>query len=415
MQHNLPRVGRLGLLVTVAGEVAAQVHSACSDNAEHAVPSTPVPLPVPSSRPTRAEATERDLDVIVIGAGVAGLSAARALTDAGKNVIVVEARDRIGGRMWTHTEAMSIPVELGAQFIHGRNASTWELVRRQGLETYTHGNTYSRTSVGGPWKKKAVCCPYNFQVIGGYSQILAPLAHDLSIDLNTVVRRVEYKPGTVLVHAEQKGRELTYAAHALVVALPVAVLNANVVEFSPPLPKEKLDTFKSMPHVAITKVMMEFDRPVFPQNADEVIEAGRPMYLMNGAMGDPRYSGRIILAGAEEHEAERLLAMPPEQRHREFLEVIRGVAGDHTLKPVKVVEHEWAKDPFALAAFTDSWSITGVRKIYEPVMNTLFWAGVVTDQVDLSYKSGKQAATKLLSRLQRSTHSAVHGDPVSIM
>ncbi|MFN0009836.1 MAG: flavin monoamine oxidase family protein [Planctomycetota bacterium] len=56
--------------------------------------------------------------VIVVGAGVAGLSAARALHDAGLEVVVLEARDRIGGRAWT-PEVGGVPVDAGAMFVHG--------------------------------------------------------------------------------------------------------------------------------------------------------------------------------------------------------------------------------------------------------------------------------------------------------
>ena len=59
-------------------------------------------------------------DVIVIGAGAAGLAAAAALMRRGHSVLVLEARDRIGGRIWTRIEPdLSVPLELGAEFIHG--------------------------------------------------------------------------------------------------------------------------------------------------------------------------------------------------------------------------------------------------------------------------------------------------------
>ena len=62
-------------------------------------------------------------DVIVIGAGAAGLVAASELAEAGLSVIVLEARDRIGGRMFTLNDlGQQFPVELGAEFIHGRPA-----------------------------------------------------------------------------------------------------------------------------------------------------------------------------------------------------------------------------------------------------------------------------------------------------
>ena len=59
-------------------------------------------------------------DVVVIGAGAAGLAAARDLSGAGRRVCLVKARGRIGGRVHTlHLPDLPLPIELGAEFIHG--------------------------------------------------------------------------------------------------------------------------------------------------------------------------------------------------------------------------------------------------------------------------------------------------------
>jgi monoamine oxidase len=71
----------------------------------------------------------------VIGAGAAGLAAARALADAGRSVVVAEARERIGGRVWTDHSFGPLPIELGAEFIHGAGVRTWAWVRQAGLAT----------------------------------------------------------------------------------------------------------------------------------------------------------------------------------------------------------------------------------------------------------------------------------------
>jgi monoamine oxidase len=72
-------------------------------------------------------------DVIVIGAGAAGLAAARALAAKSKNVVVLEARDRIGGRVWTQpVPGAQTPAELGAEFVHGPAPETMALLRAAG-------------------------------------------------------------------------------------------------------------------------------------------------------------------------------------------------------------------------------------------------------------------------------------------
>jgi monoamine oxidase len=70
-------------------------------------------------------------DVAVIGAGAAGLAAAAELAANGRRVCVLEARDRIGGRIYTRRETdLPIPLELGAEFIHGASPSTIEWLKR---------------------------------------------------------------------------------------------------------------------------------------------------------------------------------------------------------------------------------------------------------------------------------------------
>ena len=74
------------------------------------------------------------LDAIVIGAGAAGLAAARALSDAGRRAVVLEARPRIGGRILTvHDREWPLPIELGAEFLHGEAAPTRAIATRAGL------------------------------------------------------------------------------------------------------------------------------------------------------------------------------------------------------------------------------------------------------------------------------------------
>jgi monoamine oxidase len=68
-------------------------------------------------------------EVLIFGAGAAGLAAACDLVGAGIKVTIIEARDRIGGRVYTHHDSrLSVPVELGAEFVHGKHPALMKIL-----------------------------------------------------------------------------------------------------------------------------------------------------------------------------------------------------------------------------------------------------------------------------------------------
>jgi monoamine oxidase len=97
--------------------------------------------------------------VLILGAGAAGLVAARDLAVAGVKVILIEARGRVGGRVHTHHNSSVIPVELGAEFVHGRHPQLLQIIENSGrpLCDVTHRHWYLENGVVSDshdfWKK----------------------------------------------------------------------------------------------------------------------------------------------------------------------------------------------------------------------------------------------------------------------
>jgi monoamine oxidase len=77
-----------------------------------------------------------DVEFCVVGAGYAGLTAARSLTKAGRSVAVLEARDRVGGRVWTQHFEDGTPADFGGTFLGPGHDRVYALAREFGIKTY---------------------------------------------------------------------------------------------------------------------------------------------------------------------------------------------------------------------------------------------------------------------------------------
>jgi monoamine oxidase len=103
-----------------------------------------------SGAPANGPPQSADCDVIVIGAGAAGLIAAGELIEAGQRVTLLEARDRIGGRIWTRREpGMAVPIELGAEFVHGHAPLTEGLLTAAGATVIEAADSHFALERGG--------------------------------------------------------------------------------------------------------------------------------------------------------------------------------------------------------------------------------------------------------------------------
>jgi monoamine oxidase len=129
----------------------------------------------------------RDADFCVIGAGFAGLAAARRLADTGHSVVVLEARDRVGGRVWTRPYFDGLPIDVGGTWIGAGHDRLHAWVREAGLETYpTHDEGENILVTGG--KARRFCGgipnidPYSLAIIGVTIKRIEWMAQSLRLD-----------------------------------------------------------------------------------------------------------------------------------------------------------------------------------------------------------------------------------------
>src|SRR5437867_4406463 len=101
-----------------------------------------------SGRAAAKRNSARSADVIVVGAGLAGLTAAREIVKAGRSVIVLEARDRVGGRVLTHSLGGSDYAELGGMFIGPTQDHIQALADGVGVGTFPTYNTGNNVFYG---------------------------------------------------------------------------------------------------------------------------------------------------------------------------------------------------------------------------------------------------------------------------
>jgi len=431
-------------------------------------------------------------DCAVIGAGVAGLAAARKLAEAGSRVIVIEARERVGGRLLTVSpEGESTPVELGAEFVHGRPPELLSLLDEGGLAYYETageqmryeggvlrgavgqdsgffsllgemsasgedltfdeflalrdsggaGRQLSETARrarqyvegfnaadaarigtrGLAWQQAAedaIEGDRSARLSGGYAGLAGYLRGRVEaaggvLLLGAPAGAVEWQPGSVAVtHISGK----THIARSAVITLPLGVLQAGSVRFTPE-PGGVLDAVASLAMGAVQRIVLRFRTRFWAERAtgmrflfaaDELpptwwTTSPHESSLLTGWLGGPRSLAFSSLTSEADSGPERLLNSGLRSLERIFSLPAGGLdselLGWHT--------HDWQLDPYSLGAY--SYAPKGASEasalLAAPVEGTLFFAGEHTDTtghpgtVHGALRSGLRAATQVLDQL----------------
>lgn len=149
--------------------------------------------------PTLGNCAPTGKRVLVIGAGMAGLAAAKALRAAGAEVVVIEARDRIGGRVHTSRAWRDLPVDLGASWIHGtRGNPLTELAREAGASTVATSYDIAALHIDPAARAMGITAPGTEQAERMVERALARAERqDADLSLQAVLDAVARSPGPI--------------------------------------------------------------------------------------------------------------------------------------------------------------------------------------------------------------------------
>jgi monoamine oxidase len=125
-------------------------------------------------------------DIVVIGAGAAGLAATRTLTERGLSAICLEARDRIGGRAWTDCDTFGVPFDRGCAWLHSGDINPWRPIAADLGFTVIEQKQVWQSRVGGRRLGEGEDANWDRVVAARLAAIAAVGASGLDIAASTV-------------------------------------------------------------------------------------------------------------------------------------------------------------------------------------------------------------------------------------
>ncbi len=378
-----------------------------------------------------------DVDLVVIGAGAAGLEAARRAIALGRSVVVLEARDRTGGRAFTDTSAMGLPFDMGAHWLHGgannpylamasdlgRKATLSNpesiLFHRSGTRIPQDqslnaiGKAYDRferklrwsdlrddaavatLEDGDEWLKVMTQITAlsmatdtdrlsahdaysledgdDYVVEGGIGLLVADAGRALPVKVNHAVTGIDWSTPGRVIVSGDWG-SLTGAR--CIVTVPTSVLAEDVIGFDPPLPVEKREAINATRCGQFMKIGLRLDRlePGIPNYAFDVDAAQNGQSV--AFYFDPVVPvATLLVSGRQGVELGR--APEPERVDYAISELAKILGTDVSSRVLAHATKNWMDDPWARGAYSVvDVGHANARTIYaEPLAGALYFAG----------------------------------------
>jgi monoamine oxidase len=434
----------------------------------------------------KAPMPKESFDTVVVGAGVAGLAAARELAEAGCSTLVLEARDRVGGRICTIHRGDDV-IELGAEFVHGKPADLWHLLNEAGLETYELTGTNACMEDGrlqpckgladDAWEildnlkswnaeditfidyldsgrvpvdlrqqvigyvegfnaadhtiigvaalgkqqaaEEAIEGDRVFRVHGGYDQVPEFLARKVSdaggkIILNAAVQRVEWCEGRVNITCSG-AHASSYTARRAIIAVPLGVLQAQTIQFSPvPRAIEEAARLRMGNVCRFTLTFRERFWANLPRHS-----FGDLSFLFSGTFMPPVWwtahpaQNTTLTGWVGGPRSDELLGLTESQLAEQACSALAEMFSMKldSLRQLLLScdSHPWDSDPFSAGAYSyvPAGALDASCNMTIPAEDTLFFAGEHTNTtgqwgtVHAALRSGKRAADQVLGKTQR--------------
>ena len=216
-------------------------------------------------------------NVIIVGAGAAGLAAAKKLEEKGIGYQILEATDKVGGRVQKNENFADFPIDLGAEWIHEDKSILNYLINQPenepNIETILYqpmnvqqvvGNTISQIPNQDMIDYYAdYITEYKFKNTTWYDYIDENFAQNIeqNIIYNSKVTTVDYT-GNKVVLTTENGTE--YQADKVILTVSVGVLKSNAISFNPPLSLEKTTAIQDVEFLPGFKLFMKFSDQFYP-------------------------------------------------------------------------------------------------------------------------------------------------------